>query len=287
MKTPNGMQLFAPAKVNLSLRILGRRPDGYHEIETVMVPLSLGDVVEVSLGGRGITLDSNMDALPKDEGNLAVRAASRFMQEAGLKKGVRIGLGKVIPLGAGLGGGSSNAAAVLTALNALTGKPLGKSALSRVALSLGADVPFFLGGRPAIARGIGERLTALPPMPETWFVLVNPGFEVSTAWAYGQLRGALTTPPPHPKVPPISRHWSNLGASLRNDLEAVTLPRYPVLHRLKKRLVGLGAVSALVSGSGPTVFGVFREASGARRAFEALRLASNWQVFLARNLRPA
>jgi len=122
MKTPNGVQRFAPAKVNLSLRVLGKRPDGYHEIETVMVPISLGDVVEVSLGGRGITFDSNANTLPRDAGNLAVRAASRFMLEAGLKKGVRIGIGKVIPLGAGLGGGSSNAAAVLTALNGLTGK---------------------------------------------------------------------------------------------------------------------------------------------------------------------
>ena len=287
MQTPDGVQCFAPAKVNLSLRVLGRRRDGYHEIETVMVPLSLGDILEVSFGGRGISLVSNDPALPRDERNLAVRAASLFMKETGLRRGVRIGLGKVIPLGAGLGGGSSNAAAVLTALNRLTERPLGRKTVARLALSLGADVPFFLGGRPALARGIGEILTALPPMPETWFVLVNPGFEVSTAWAYERLRGALTTPPPHPKVPPISRNWSNLGASLRNDLEAVTLPRYPVLHRLKERLVGLGAVSALVSGSGPTVFGVFREATGARRAFEALRLASNWQVFLARNLQPA
>ncbi|MFQ5457843.1 MAG: 4-(cytidine 5'-diphospho)-2-C-methyl-D-erythritol kinase [Myxococcota bacterium] len=287
MKSPVAMQRFAPAKVNLSLRVLGRRPDGYHAIETVLVPLTLGDLVEVSLGGRGVTLVSNDPGLPKNEDNLAVRAAARFLAEAGLRRGVRIGIGKTIPVAAGLGGGSSDAAAVLTALNALTGKPLSKKALAALALSLGADVPFFLGAGPALARGIGEILTPLPALPPAWFVLVNPGFEIRAAWAYGRWREALTTPPPHPKVPPFSRDWSNLGASLSSDLEAVILPRYPVLRRLKERLIGLGAVGALVSGSGPTVFGVFREATGAQRAFEALRLAPRWQVFLARALQPA
>ncbi len=281
------MQLFAPAKLNLTLRVLGRREDGYHDIETVMVPLTLGDLVEVSFGGRGVTLMTNSADLPRGDGNLAVRAAAGFMEAAGLRRGVRIGLGKAVPAGAGLGGGSSDAAAVLLGLNRLAGGPVRKPALARLAASLGADVPFFLESRPALARGIGEILTPLPPMPETWFVLVNPGIEVSTAWAYGRLRGPLTRGRPQPKVPPISRYWSNLSASLANDLEAVTLPRYPVLQRLKERLMGLGAVGALVSGSGPTVFGVFREVSRARYAYDSLRLAPNWRVFLARNLEPA
>jgi len=281
------LQRFAPAKVNLTLRVLGRRDDGYHDVETVMVPLTLGDVVEVSFGGRGVTLVSNHPGLPRGEENLAVRAAARYLAASGLRRGVRIGLGKAVPVGAGLGGGSSDAAAVLLGLDRLSGNPLGRGALGRLAASLGADVPFFLAGRPALARGIGDILSPLPPMPETWFVLVNPGFEVSAAWAYARLAEALTRRRAQPKVPPFSRNWSNLGASLANDLEAVTLPRYPVLQRLKERLIGLGAAGALVSGSGPTVFGVFGEASRARKAYRSLRLAPNWQAFLARNLEPA
>jgi 4-diphosphocytidyl-2-C-methyl-D-erythritol kinase len=278
------VQRFAPAKVNLVLRVLGKRPNGYHEIESVLVPITLGDLVEVSLGGRGITVSCNHPDLPKGDGNLVHRAARIFVEEAGLRRGVRIGLGKVIPLASGLGGGSSDAASVLLALNELSGHPLNARRLAAVALRLGADVPFFLAPRPALARGVGEILTQLPPLPETWFVLVNPGFPITSAWAYERLTWPLTYTSPQPKVPPFSRTWSDLGASLYNDLEAVTLPQFPVLHRLKERLTGLGAMGALVSGSGPTVFGVFREMSSARRAYRALRRGATWQVFLARNL---
>jgi 4-diphosphocytidyl-2-C-methyl-D-erythritol kinase len=284
MRASEQVQLFAPAKVNLWLRVLGRRPDGYHEIESILVPLTLGDVVEVSLGGRGVSLDCSDPALSDGSDNLACRAARLFLQETGLRRGVRIGLGKAIPVGAGLGGGSSDAAAVLLALNRLPGRPVGRRKLSLMALRLGADVPFFLGRGPALARGVGEILTPLPPLPETWFVLVNPGFPVATAWVYGRLTRALTSPPPGPKVFPFSRTWSDIGAFLSNDLETVTLPQFPVLHRLKERLVGLGAVGALVSGSGPTVFGVFGEASSARRAYARLKRAAAWRVFLARSL---
>jgi 4-diphosphocytidyl-2-C-methyl-D-erythritol kinase len=284
MAASGQLQMFAPAKVNLWLRVRGRRPDGYHEIESVLVPLTLGDLVEVSVGGRGVSLDCSDPALGDGTENLACRAAHAFLRETGLRRGVRIGLGKAIPVAAGLGGGSSDAAAVLLALNRLRGRPLDRRGLSRVALGLGADVPFFLGRGPALARGIGEILTPLPPLPETWFVLVNPGFPIATGWAYERLTEALTSPPAEPKVPPFSRTWSDIGAFLSNDLEAVTLPQFPVLHRLKERLVGLGAVGALVSGSGPTVFGVFREASIARHAYARLRRAAAWQVFLARGL---
>jgi 4-diphosphocytidyl-2-C-methyl-D-erythritol kinase len=290
------VQRFAPAKVNLTLRVLGKRADGYHEIESVMVPLTLGDMVEVAFGGRGITLQCSDPSLETGEGNLAWRAARAFLGVTGIRRGVRIGLGKAIPVAAGLGGGSSDAAAVLLALNDLAEKPLGKPNLASLALGLGADVPFFLDPRPALARGIGEIVSPLPPMPETWFVLVNPGFSASAAWAYGRLaarplrakQGAplqtLTSPAVRPKVRPSSRTWRHIGAFLYNDLEAVTLPQFPVLATLKERLLSLGAEGALVSGSGPTVFGVFGAASAARHAYASLKRAAAWKVLLARNL---
>jgi len=278
------MQRFAPAKVNLSLRVLGEREDGYHLIESVMVPLTLGDLVEVGFGGRGIAIACSDSNLPTGEGNLAWRAARAFLDATGFRRGVRIGLGKAIPIAAGLGGGSSDAAAVLQGLNDLAGRPLAPKALLRIAAGLGADVPFFLDPRPVLATGIGEILTPLPPLPRTWFVLVNPGFPLSAGWVYGHVEGALTSRGPRHKVRRFSRNWSNIGACLFNDLEAAILPRFPVLVTLKERLIGLGAVGALVSGSGPTVFGVFREEEAARRALASLRKAASWRIFLTRNL---
>jgi 4-diphosphocytidyl-2-C-methyl-D-erythritol kinase len=197
---------------------------------------------------------------------------------------VRIGIGKAIPIAAGLGGGSSDAAAVLLALNELAGRPLTPRALAALALTLGADVPYFLRPRPSLARGIGEVLSPLPPLPRTWFVLVNPGFPISAEWAYTRATRSLTSAPPRHKVRRFSRTWSHIGASLLNDLEAVLLPQFPVLVMLKERLLGLGAEGALVSGSGPTVFGVFRDGESARAGFAKLRRAARWRVFLARSL---
>lgn len=281
---PALVQRFAPAKVNLTLRVVGRRPDGYHLIESVLVPLTLGDLVEVEFGGRGIRLSCSDPALPAGEENLAWRAARAFLGATGIRRGVRIGLGKAIPVAAGLGGGSSDAAAVLRGLNDLSARPLAPKALHRIATGLGADVPFFLDPRPSVAAGIGEILRPMPPLPVMWFVLVNPGLEIAAAWAYVRLGGALTSPGPQHKVRRFSSHWSDIGACLSNDLEAAILPRFPVLVTLKERLIGLGAVGALVSGSGPTVFGLFREESAARHAATSLRRAASWRIFLARSL---
>lgn len=268
----HSLTLSCPAKVNLYLKVVGRRPDGYHDLLTVMQPLSLADELVVTLAGDTITLECNRPELPVDQGNLAVRAALAFQEATAQTFGVRLKLTKHIPLAAGLGGGSSDAAGVLKALNRLRGQPLAGSQLHALARRLGADVPFFLLDGPALAQGIGDRLSPMT-LPATWLVLVNPGFPVSTAWVYASLQPPFA-PPDEGLLDRMAReqpaNW------LHNDLEAVTLGRYPALSDLKQGLVAEGALGALMSGSGPTVFGLFTDAEAARRAAASLKATTGF-----------
>ena len=175
-----------PAKVNLYLRVVGRRPDGYHEVVTVMQPLTLADTLTVTLAGAGISLRCDRPDLPQGEENLVWRAARQFQEETGLTSGVRLRLSKRIPVAAGLGGGSSDAAGTLLALNELAGKPLPPGDLHRLASRLGADVPFFLAREPAVGRGTGTQLSPVTLLPY-WYLLVNPGVPLSTRWVYENL----------------------------------------------------------------------------------------------------
>ncbi|MBM4286640.1 MAG: 4-(cytidine 5'-diphospho)-2-C-methyl-D-erythritol kinase [Deltaproteobacteria bacterium] len=258
----NSLTWWCPAKVNLYLKVVGRRPDGYHELVTVMQPLSLADELNLTVVGESLALECNHPDLPWDEGNLALRAALAFQESASQKFGLRIRLTKNIPLAAGLGGGSSDAAGVLKGLNRLRGQPLDESRLHYLARQLGADVPFFLMAGPALGRGIGDVLTPVT-LPPCWLVLVNPGFAVSTAWVYSQVQ-----PPYQPPDPDFFTRLSREPPSswLHNDLETVTLQRYPVLADLKLALLQEGAQGALMSGSGPTVFGIFADEGTARQA---------------------
>jgi 4-diphosphocytidyl-2-C-methyl-D-erythritol kinase len=266
------LTLSCPAKVNLYLKVVGRRPDGYHDLVTVMQPLSLADELVLTLGGTGVVLECNRPDLPVDTGNLAVRAALAFREAASETFGVHLKLRKNIPVAAGLGGGSSDAAGVLRGLNQLRGRPLAAGRLHQLARSLGADVPFFLLDGPAWGEGIGDRLSPVR-LPETWFVLVNPGFPVSTAWVYASLEPPFRGP--DETLRPRLEHEPPAGW-LHNDLESVTLRRHPELAALKQALRREGALGTLMSGSGPTVFGLFSDAQGAVEAATRLKTATGF-----------
>jgi 4-diphosphocytidyl-2-C-methyl-D-erythritol kinase len=250
------MKILAPAKINLFLEVTGRRPDGYHTLASVMQTVSLYDEITIVPHPSRLSLKCNRPDLPVDERNLALKAALRLKEALGVEAGATITLKKNIPLGAGLGGGSSDAAAVLKGLLKLWKKRIPREKLVKIAAGLGADVPFFLQGGAAVARGIGEKLEPIKGVPRAWFILVYPGFPVSTAWVYQNLCFPLTrkqkiTTMKHLlqlNSPPDS--W---GRRMFNRLEDVVLPKYSDIRRIKETLEGLGCPS-LMSGSGSTVF---------------------------------
>lgn len=277
----------SPAKVNLFLRVLGKRPDGYHELSTLMQPVSLFDelTVGISVGG-GVAVITDSDQAPGGEGNLAHKAARLFLDKTGLKLGVSIIIKKRIPVGAGLGGGSSDCATALMALNEMAGAGLPERTLMDMAAALGSDVPFFILKGPALAAGRGERLQRVC-LPELHYVLVNPGFHVSTAWVYSSL--GLTKMAENNNLlysyeVPASRE--GVLNALANDLEAVTSRQFPEIDEIKGMLQGAGALGTLMSGSGPTVFGVFYSREKAREAYESLlpRMKGGAKAFLAEGL---
>ncbi len=279
--------LLSPAKVNLVLRVLGKMPDGYHEIYSVMQPISLYDEITIDVrDGEGVRVVSDSPSIPSDSSNLAGRAAIAFLKRIGCKKAIDISIKKNIPVAAGLGGGSSNAATVLMALNGLLGTGLGDSALMELARPLGSDVPFFILRGAAVATGRGELLERAA-MPNFDYVLINPGFQVSTAWVYGNLD--LTKRSENNRLlnsVEVVASTEGLKQFLINDLEAVTIRKYPEVLRLKEVLLDNGAVAALMSGSGPTVFGVFSDSQRADEARDILRgkLDKNVRVLRAHGL---
>ncbi len=266
----------APAKVNLILDVLGRRADGYHDVAMLMVRLSLHDQVRVVLdSGSAIVATCPGLELAPGEQNIAARAARLLLDHLGERRGVAIHIEKNIPAAAGLGGGSSDAAAVLLALNDLLGAGLSRGELQALGVRLGADVPFFLCGEMAAwATGIGERLEPWRGLPPCWLVLVNPRFAVSTAWVYQNL--GLTHPRRMSKIPRFPVRVGELVQLLRNDLETVTVSRHPEIAAIKGRLAEMGALGALMSGSGPTVFGVFAGQTAAEQAATELARGSGW-----------
>jgi 4-diphosphocytidyl-2-C-methyl-D-erythritol kinase len=267
-------------KVNLLLNILGKRPDGFHELETVMHPVHLHDELSFQRSSQRLNLTCEDAALPVDGRNLVMRAASLYLEKAGISEGVSIRLRKRIPIAAGLGGGSGNAATTLLALNEMFGNPLADDALSQLAATLGSDVPFFLQSGPALATGRGETIAPLKPFAAlrgAHFILAHPGFGISTPWAYGQLSR-------YPEVlsgrPGRAQRLVSLLQSaglpeasreLYNSLEAPALPKYPLLQLFQDFFRENGACGALMSGSGSSTFALFSSAATAGRALEAFR----------------
>ena len=270
-------RIYAPAKINLCLHVLGKRADGYHDLATLMQQVDLQDRLEVVIGsGSGVTVCCPQVKLPQGVENLAAHAAKLFLQRVGETCSVAIGIEKKIPEAAGLGGGSSDAAAVLLALNDLLRSDLCRSEMMDLGRQLGADVPFFLYGRTAWATGVGERLQPWPGLPPLWLVLVNPGFAVSTRRIFQNL--GLTHHRPIAKLPRFPQGTSALVRLLHNDLEVVTCQHHPVITTIKERLIASGAEGALMSGSGPTVFGIFADRGRAERAAESISGSTKWWV---------
>jgi 4-diphosphocytidyl-2-C-methyl-D-erythritol kinase len=291
----------APAKINLGLRVLGKRPDGYHNLVSLMVPVSLRDELRFELNPREIELNCPNSDLPTNEENLVYRAARLILDKCGWDGGVRIELNKNIPEGAGLGGGSSDGAATLLAVNQLLGSPVDHADLHRLAARLGADVPFFLLGRWAVAERIGDLLSPVENVPTLWTVLIYPNFQVSTRWAYENL--TLTRRPNGSKFNILGDTYAGeMTAShqklldgegftledilplLVNDFEPLVFGHYPHLHDLKNALLAAGAKAVPMTGSGPTLVGLFRSEEEARAAHYFLRHRENITTFLAHTL---
>lgn len=276
----------APAKVNLALRVLGRRTDGYHEIETLFQGIDLADEVTVELADEGVSLTVHGPDVGPMRDNLAVRAAEAFRSAAGRPSGVHIVLGKRIPAGAGLGGGSSDAAAVLRCLQAFTGA-LHADALAGIAAALGSDVPFFLGGSGlAIGTGRGEVLRGLPPLPAAHVVVALPPVHVPTAAAYRALGARRATRPGEPSCLSLAgvSDWSAVRALAHNDFEEVVVAMHPEIGRSLAALRSVGAELALLSGSGSASFGLFRDASRAAEVAERLTDELGWPCVSAATL---
>lgn len=266
-----GIWLKARAKINLTLDVLARRRDGYHEVEMILQQLDLADRVGISVGkGRGpIRIESDCPGIPGDKENIAFQAAQLMREESNTKETVNIHMEKRIPIAAGLGGGSADAAAVIYGLNHLLGLNLGLRRMMDLGASIGADVPFCIMGGTAIARGKGEMLTPIASNVVLDILLVKPPFSVSTAWAYKNFN--LTSVPKRPDTTEMIAElkYGNKGkiaSGMVNVLEGVTASRYTEILNIKNRMIEMGALGAVMSGSGPTVAGVFENNLRAKTA---------------------
>jgi 4-diphosphocytidyl-2-C-methyl-D-erythritol kinase len=283
------VKIRAPAKINMRLRVIGKRADGYHLLDTILLPVSLYDEIEISkvrqTGGKTapknrLTVTCNDPLVPAGRKNLAYKAALLILGDAKVSTQVHIRIHKRIPVGAGLGGGSTDAAATLVGLNRLLHLGYTSKRLEEMALVLGADVPFFVKAVPARARGIGERLSPLHRVPRLWLIILYPNFAVSTAWVYRNLPSKLTKAIANISMNSWPGKPANLNKLLVNDLETVTMGRYPRIGLLKDELARQGAVGTLMSGSGSSVFGIFPSRRSAQYAWRRLRKDKGVQAFL-------
>ncbi len=273
----DGLTILAPAKINLCLSVLGRRPDGYHDVEMLMQMVGLYDEVRVRLAQPGfVSVTCDAHAVPSGEKNIAWKAAAAMLKRSRAEAGLEITIKKNIPVAAGLGGGSSNAAAVLAAANQLLRTGLDREELAGIGAGIGMDVPFFFHGPLAIAQGRGERLTRVAPLPNFPVLLVNPGFATSTAWVYKNLNLRLTKKMDCNKIARLTVR--NIAQNLHNDLETCTAAAHPVILKIEEALIARGALGARMSGSGPTVFGIFESGEACRAAAERLS-GQGWKVF--------
>jgi len=269
------ISLKAPAKVNYLLDVIRRRSDGYHDLRMVMQRVNLCDDITITLNkSPGITVRCGKIGVPDGPGNIAWKAARILLDLEGSDQGADISITKNIPVAAGLGGGSSDAASVLMGMNELLGLGLSDQKLMEIGVTLGADVPFFIFKQTALAEGIGEELSAMPAMPKAWVLLVNPGVPVSTAWVYKNLK--LTNRGELNRLPCSFETLEEVCAIFSNDLESVTIPEFPVIAEIKEAMLRHGALASMMSGSGPTVFGIYRDKVTAEKARTELTNGTEW-----------
>jgi 4-diphosphocytidyl-2-C-methyl-D-erythritol kinase len=278
------LEILSPAKINLFLHVTGKRADGYHNIVSLMCCISLCDEITLQFGMKNNTVTCSHPHVPQNETNLAYRAALLFLDRLdanGERGGVSITINKYIPVAAGLGGGSSNAASVLLGLNHFYGRPFSINQLMSMGVLLGADVPFFLFQKPAIATGIGETLEAFGGLHPYKILLISPELSVSTAEIYRKLNLRLTNCIKKLTNTPLKKHGFDVALHLCNDLETVTASLHPEILSAKEHLLNHGAQGALMSGSGPAVFGLYADIEKARQAKVALSHKVDGRLFLA------
>lgn len=265
----------ALAKINLGLDVVRRREDGYHEVRMVMQTIHLFDRLEITKNTSGkITMSTNLPFLPTNENNLVYKAAQLLKEEFRIRDGIDVKLHKHIPVAAGMAGGSTDGAAVLYGMNRIFDLGLSKEDLMKRGVKLGADVPYCIMRGTALAEGIGEELTALPPMVKCPVLIAKPAISVSTKFVYENLK--LNEKTGHPDIDRLvsdirAKNLQAIASDMGNVLETVTIPNYPVIAQIKEHMVEHGALNSMMSGSGPTVFGLFEDEDTAAEAYEAMR----------------
>lgn len=275
MGSKNDISLKALAKINLGLDVVRRREDGYHEVRMIMQTIHLYDRLDIKRTQEpGIQIQTNLSFLPVNENNLIYKAAKLLMDEFSITDGVSVKLDKRIPVAAGMAGGSTDAAAMLIGVNRLFSLGLTKRQLMERGVQIGADVPYCIMRGTALAEGIGEELSPLPPMVKCPVLIAKPSISVSTKFVYQNLKLDDTTI--HPDIDLLiddikAKSLHDIAAHMGNVLETVTIPNYPVIDEIKKHMLSNGAVGAMMSGSGPTVFGLFDDEDTAKKAYKAMR----------------
>ncbi|MBL0699483.1 MAG: 4-(cytidine 5'-diphospho)-2-C-methyl-D-erythritol kinase [Desulfosarcina sp.] len=278
---PSGrIKVLSPAKVNLFLHITGKRPDGFHDLVSLMCCINLYDTLYINLGAEKTGITCTHPEVPLDKTNIALQAAIVFLKSIDIDETVGIHITKRIPVGAGLGGGSSNAAAVLRALNHYYDYPFSMGELISMGLSLGADVLFLIFRNPAIVSGIGEKIESFSGLSSRHLLLIYPGVSISTAGVFKKYDLRLTKIKKKIKVSFLLKGKIGIESLLRNDLEEVAAAAYPEISDAKKALLSKGAQESLMTGSGSAVFGLFSDFSRAKAARDALLHNVNWQLFL-------
>ena len=282
----NSIELKAQAKINLSLDVLRKRPDGYHEVKMIMQTIELHDRVYIDTTDGDIDVVSDCRWVPSGEENIAFKAARLILDTCCIKKGVRIKIDKHIPVAAGLAGGSSDAAAVLKGINELFQLGLQENELMVLGKQIGADVPFCIRGGTMLSEGIGEILTPLVPLKEVDLVLVKPKIGVPTAWVYKNLEidKIMERPDTERLIENIGEgRIDMLAKGMKNVLETVTIKKYGVIDEIKAKLLELGALGSMMSGSGPTVFGIFSDRISAQNACDRIK-SDKWECFLTKTI---